>query len=83
MVRCRNCGRECVLRSSKSLMVAEDTFQTSREYKCPKCKKVYTVTDDPVKIVKERLLFSVYTVLSIKDQMNLAEKIKTFITSKK
>ena len=52
MVRCRNCGKECVLRSSKSLMVAEDTFQTSREYKCPRCKKVYTVTDDPVKIVR-------------------------------
>jgi len=52
MVRCRNCGRECVLRSSKSLMVAEDTFQTSREYKCRKCGKIYTVTDDPVRIVR-------------------------------
>ena len=52
MVRCKNCGKECVLRSSESLMVAEDTFQTSREYKCPRCKKVYTVTDDPVKIVR-------------------------------
>ena len=51
-MRCRNCGKECVLRSSKSLMVAEDTFQTSREYKYPKCKSVYTVTDDPVRIVR-------------------------------
>ena len=52
MVRCRNCGKECVLRSSQSIFIAEDTFQTSREYKCPKCKSVYTVTDDPVKIVR-------------------------------
>ena len=52
MVRCRNCGKECVLRSSESIMIAEDTFQTSREYKCRKCGKIYTVTDDPVKIVR-------------------------------
>ena len=47
-----NCGRECVPRSSETLTIAENTYQTSREYKCPKCKKVYTVTDDPVKIVR-------------------------------
>ena len=51
-MRCRNCGKECVLRSSKSVMVAEDTFQTSRVYKCPKCKREFTVTDDPVRIVR-------------------------------
>ena len=51
-MRCYNCGKECVLRSSESVLVAEDTFQTSRVYKCPKCKREFTVTDDPVRIVR-------------------------------
>lgn len=52
-MRCRNCGRECILRSSESLIVAENTYQTSRHYKCPKCNREFTVTDDPVKIVRK------------------------------
>lgn len=54
-IRCRNCGRECVLQSSQSLIVAENTFQTARKYKCPKCKRTYEIVDDPVEIRSEQL----------------------------
>lgn len=53
LIRCRQCGKECVLRSSQVITLPEDTFQTKREYKCIKCGSKYEVVDDPVKIVRE------------------------------
>lgn len=52
-MRCRNCGKECILRSSQTIPLANNTFQTKREYKCPKCKKIYEIIDDPIRIVSE------------------------------
>ena len=49
-MRCRECGKPCVLRSSESLVVAENTYQTIRSYKCKKCGKRFKVVDDPVQI---------------------------------
>ena len=49
-MRCRQCGHECVLQSSQSNLVAENTFQTVRKFKCKKCGKKFTVTDDPIQI---------------------------------
>ena len=47
-MRCYNCGRECVLRSSESIPVDENTYQVKRVYKCVKCDKIFEVVDDPV-----------------------------------
>ena len=52
-MRCRHCGSECELKSAQSVFISEDTYQTTRFYKCPKCERKYTVVDDPVMIVKE------------------------------
>ena len=52
VIRCRECGNPCVLRSSESLVVAENTYQTIRRYKCKKCGKRFKVVDDPVQIVR-------------------------------
>ena len=52
-MKCENCGRECVPLSSETITIAENTYQTNREYKCPKCKQIYTVKDTPIKIERE------------------------------
>ena len=52
-MKCSNCNKECVPRSSQVITVTEDTFQTIREYKCIKCGEIYTVVDTPVKVVME------------------------------
>lgn len=48
IMRCYNCGKECVLRSSQSIPVDENTYQVKRVYKCVKCDKIFEVVDDPV-----------------------------------
>ena len=48
-MRCRQCGKDCLLTKAQSVFISEDTYQTTRFYKCPKCGKVYEVVDDPVK----------------------------------
>ena len=50
-MKCGNCNMECVLRNSQTIEIGEKTYQTKREYKCPKCKEIYIITDNPVKIV--------------------------------
>ena len=49
-MRCRQCGKQCVLQSSQSLLVGENTFQTTRVYKCPNCDSKFKVIDDPIQI---------------------------------
>ena len=52
-IRCRNCGRECVPISSETITIAENTYQTTRKYKCPKCKQTYTIIGNPIKLERE------------------------------
>lgn len=52
-MKCSKCNKECVPRSSQVITLSENTFQTKREYKCPKCKKIYEIIDDPIRIVSE------------------------------